>query len=231
MAPADRGITRQISANRPALRLIELLRSSCWPSFDGDGALRLPGFPFDMNRFFQAWSVDFSTTILRAWRLPTSRAWPASCGTFPAITHECPDTSWIFRAGNSEGRGQARLAPRLWCDASMAMAGGSHELWPRVCAAGTGPVQEIRRQRIVSRLDREKTFASQTGSRSGNRRPQEACQHRRPTQFLRADERPGADRRWASPFRAVGRACRLGVSGSEVFGAFRLCPVDLVSFF
>jgi len=36
------------------------------------------------------------------------------------------------------------------------------------------PAQEIRRQRIVSWLDRDKTFASQTSSRSGNRLPQEA---------------------------------------------------------
>jgi 5-methylcytosine-specific restriction enzyme subunit McrC len=54
MAQADRGITRQTSAYRPALRLIELLRSACWPSLDGDGSTRLPGFLFDMNRFFQA---------------------------------------------------------------------------------------------------------------------------------------------------------------------------------
>jgi 5-methylcytosine-specific restriction enzyme subunit McrC len=54
MAQADRSITRQTSAYRPALRLIELLWSACWPSLDGDGTVRLPGFLFDMNRFFQA---------------------------------------------------------------------------------------------------------------------------------------------------------------------------------
>jgi predicted nuclease of restriction endonuclease-like (RecB) superfamily len=53
-AQADRSITRQTSAYRPALQLIELLRSACWLSLEGDGTVRLPGFLFDMNRFFQA---------------------------------------------------------------------------------------------------------------------------------------------------------------------------------
>jgi 5-methylcytosine-specific restriction enzyme subunit McrC len=51
---ADRSVTRMTSAYRPALRLIELLRMSCWPSLEGTGDVRLPGFLFDMNHFFQA---------------------------------------------------------------------------------------------------------------------------------------------------------------------------------
>jgi 5-methylcytosine-specific restriction enzyme subunit McrC len=54
MVQADRSVTRLTAAYRPALRLIELLRTACWPSLEGDGAVRLPGFLFDMNHFFQA---------------------------------------------------------------------------------------------------------------------------------------------------------------------------------
>jgi 5-methylcytosine-specific restriction enzyme subunit McrC len=54
MAQADRSVTRMTSAYRPALRLVDLLRMACWPSLDGNGGLRLPGFLFDMNHFFQA---------------------------------------------------------------------------------------------------------------------------------------------------------------------------------
>jgi 5-methylcytosine-specific restriction enzyme subunit McrC len=54
LASADRAITRLTTPYEPALRLIELLHSSSWISLDGERSTRLPGFLFDMNRFFQA---------------------------------------------------------------------------------------------------------------------------------------------------------------------------------
>lgn len=54
LSQAERCVTRLSTAYRPALRLIELLYASSWLALQGAGTLRLPGFLFDMNRFFQA---------------------------------------------------------------------------------------------------------------------------------------------------------------------------------
>lgn len=59
LAQAKRSITRLTTAYRPALRLIELLHWSSWLSLDGKRSVRLPGFLFDMNRFFQALVARF----------------------------------------------------------------------------------------------------------------------------------------------------------------------------
>jgi 5-methylcytosine-specific restriction enzyme subunit McrC len=51
---AWRAMNRLVAAYEPALRLIEILYGSQTASFEGARALTLPGFLFDMNRFFQA---------------------------------------------------------------------------------------------------------------------------------------------------------------------------------
>lgn len=54
MAEARRRLNRQTNAYEPALRLIELLLDASAISLDDDTTLTVPGFLFDMNRFFQA---------------------------------------------------------------------------------------------------------------------------------------------------------------------------------
>ncbi|WP_437589069.1 McrC family protein [Sorangium sp. So ce1000] len=54
LAEARRGMNRLVSAYEPALRLTELLYAGCSASLDADDSVRVPGFLFDMNRFFQA---------------------------------------------------------------------------------------------------------------------------------------------------------------------------------
>lgn len=53
LVQANRAVTRATTAYGPALRLIEFLLLSRRTSLDGEGSVRLPGFLFDMNRFFQ----------------------------------------------------------------------------------------------------------------------------------------------------------------------------------
>jgi len=51
---AERGLTRLTAANAPALSIIRLLHDMLGLGFEPEGALsRIPGFLFDMNRFFQ----------------------------------------------------------------------------------------------------------------------------------------------------------------------------------
>jgi 5-methylcytosine-specific restriction enzyme subunit McrC len=51
---AERGLTRLTAANAPALSIIRLLHGMLGLGFEREGALsRIPGFLFDMNRFFQ----------------------------------------------------------------------------------------------------------------------------------------------------------------------------------
>jgi 5-methylcytosine-specific restriction enzyme subunit McrC len=51
---AERGLTRLTAANAPALSIIQLLHGMLGLGFESEGALtRIPGFLFDMNRFFQ----------------------------------------------------------------------------------------------------------------------------------------------------------------------------------
>lgn len=55
LAEGQRTIDRRTSAYRPALVVIELLLRAEGVSLDAEaGSVRLPGFLFDMNRFFQA---------------------------------------------------------------------------------------------------------------------------------------------------------------------------------
>ncbi|MBN1876798.1 MAG: restriction endonuclease, partial [Anaerolineae bacterium] len=54
LAQADRALDRRTGAYRPALTLIDLLRQASGLALDTPTGLRLPGFLFDMNRFFQA---------------------------------------------------------------------------------------------------------------------------------------------------------------------------------
>jgi 5-methylcytosine-specific restriction enzyme subunit McrC len=51
---AERRLNRLTSSYEPALRLIALLLDSSGISLDGETAVAVPGFLFDMNRFFQA---------------------------------------------------------------------------------------------------------------------------------------------------------------------------------
>jgi 5-methylcytosine-specific restriction enzyme subunit McrC len=51
---AAAGLNRLTASYRPALELIRLLHSCSSMSLDDEVTLRLPGFLFDMNRFFQA---------------------------------------------------------------------------------------------------------------------------------------------------------------------------------
>ena len=54
LTSAGRSITRLTEAYRPILEIIELLYNAQAPQIDTDGiALSLPGFFFDMNRFFE----------------------------------------------------------------------------------------------------------------------------------------------------------------------------------
>jgi 5-methylcytosine-specific restriction enzyme subunit McrC len=59
LVQAERRITRMTSAYSSALRLIELLHSSTWLTLEGNRGVRVPGFLFDMNRFFQALVARF----------------------------------------------------------------------------------------------------------------------------------------------------------------------------
>lgn len=54
LAQAERALDRRTAAYRPALTLIELLLQASGLLLDMPTELRLPGFLFDMNRFFQA---------------------------------------------------------------------------------------------------------------------------------------------------------------------------------
>lgn len=54
LAAAQRQVTRLTSSYEPALRLIEVLLDSAGISLDDDASIAVPGFLFDMNRFFQA---------------------------------------------------------------------------------------------------------------------------------------------------------------------------------
>ncbi|MBN2003978.1 MAG: restriction endonuclease [Anaerolineae bacterium] len=54
LAQAERALDRRTLAYRPALTLIALLLQASGLAFDTPTGLRLPGFLFDMNRFFQA---------------------------------------------------------------------------------------------------------------------------------------------------------------------------------
>jgi 5-methylcytosine-specific restriction enzyme subunit McrC len=54
LAEARRGMNRLVSAYEPALRLTEILHAGSSASLDADDGVRVPGFLFDMNRFFQA---------------------------------------------------------------------------------------------------------------------------------------------------------------------------------
>lgn len=54
LAQAKRALDRRTAAYRPALTLIELLLQASGLALDLPTGLRLPGFLFDMNRFFQA---------------------------------------------------------------------------------------------------------------------------------------------------------------------------------
>jgi 5-methylcytosine-specific restriction enzyme subunit McrC len=54
IAKAERGLNRLTSSYEPALRLIALLFESSGISLDDETSIVVPGFLFDMNRFFQA---------------------------------------------------------------------------------------------------------------------------------------------------------------------------------
>lgn len=54
LAQAKRALDRRTAAYRPAMTLIELLLQASGLALDIPTGLRLPGFLFDMNRFFQA---------------------------------------------------------------------------------------------------------------------------------------------------------------------------------
>ncbi len=56
----QRALDRQLVSYEPALRLVELLHNSSSVSFDDEGPpVSLPGFLFDMNRFFQSLMARF----------------------------------------------------------------------------------------------------------------------------------------------------------------------------
>jgi 5-methylcytosine-specific restriction enzyme subunit McrC len=65
LVQAEREITRLTFAYSSAVRLIQLLHSSTWLSLDDHRGVRLPGFLFDMNRFFQALVARFLSEHLR----------------------------------------------------------------------------------------------------------------------------------------------------------------------
>src|SRR5690606_9205851 len=61
---ANRQLNRLVAAYRPAIRIIELLYHSSFVSLDDEAGVTLPGFLFDMNRFFQALLERFLTEHL-----------------------------------------------------------------------------------------------------------------------------------------------------------------------
>lgn len=75
LASGQRALDRQVVAYEPALRLVELLYNSSSVSFDEDGApMSLPGFLFDMNRFFQSLMARFLREHLSGFEFDEERA-------------------------------------------------------------------------------------------------------------------------------------------------------------
>jgi 5-methylcytosine-specific restriction enzyme subunit McrC len=66
---ARRRLNRLTSAYEPAVRLIELLYACSAVSLDGETNIALPGFLFDMNRFFQALMGRFFGEYLRGFEV------------------------------------------------------------------------------------------------------------------------------------------------------------------
>ncbi len=64
-----RGLNRLTSAYEPAVRLIELLYACSAVSLDGETSVALPGFLFDMNRFFQTLMGRFLGEYLRGFEV------------------------------------------------------------------------------------------------------------------------------------------------------------------
>jgi 5-methylcytosine-specific restriction enzyme subunit McrC len=59
LAEGRRSLNRLVAAYEPALRIIELLYTCSSLSFEQGAAIRVSGFLFDMNRFFQALLLRF----------------------------------------------------------------------------------------------------------------------------------------------------------------------------
>ncbi|MBK6514511.1 MAG: hypothetical protein IPG04_10425 [Polyangiaceae bacterium] len=135
---AQRGLTRLEATAAPALELIGLLLDGQAVTLDDETTVRLPGFLFDMNRFFQALVGRFLRQHLPGCQVVDERA-------LTGLLRYAPDA-------NPRGAARARTSPRLRGDREAPQAGAARREVPRPLAEGPAardalPARDVRHER------------------------------------------------------------------------------------